>query len=347
MSTTIYDYQKWLENSDKAKKSKDGENLSSYDELENKALYNQYVKQAELKKQREDAEAQVQQQTESALRDNYIAQAQAQKKAQDALKMQGITTGVSESGLIDLYAQGAAARANILNSSNTAKNDIFSEYRNAIAESNAETNAAIAEIDAQREASDESGVTTYDNFAALLEVYQAGQLDFETLENKYNEILEKDETAFDSEEYELLETQYKQHLKDYEDTTINVTEDGFTVDEFGAFFGIDRKNSNQYKYLEQIVAATTGKNADGTDYKGKKITVGQYIIPNYGNHLDKRSYVYQYLGNGRFKKIDRDEVSVGKGRQVHEPLDIYTPEGYSYRDSDWQKFWGTTKVKKD
>lgn len=330
----IKDYQEWVKTDERARKAKEGEELSTLDEQANRTLYQQYIKQAELLNQKKEAEAQVQAQKEQSLRDNYIAQAQAQKKAEDAMKMQGIATGVSESGLIDLYAQGAAARANILNSSNSATNDIISEYRKAVAESNIETNAAIAEIDAQREASDESGVTAYDNFTALLEGYQAGQLDFETLENKYKEILEKDKTAFDSEEYELLKTQYEQHLKDYEDTTVNVYND--SIDEFGKFFGMGRENSNQHDYLENIVA----------DAKAGKIKEGQYIIPNYGKHLDKRSYVYQYLGNGRFKKIERDVISVGKGRQAHESLDVYTPEGYDYKDGGWRKFWGTTKVKK-
>ena len=146
--------------------------------------------------------------------------------------------------------------------------------------------------------------------------------------------MEKDETAFDSEEYELFKTQYEQHLKDYEDATVNVNEDG--IDEFGAFFGMGRDDSNQHEYLEAVVK----------DAKDGKIKEGQYIIPNYGKHLDKRSYVYQYLGNGRFKKIERDKVSVGKGREMHESLDVYTPEGYEYKDGGWHKFWGTTKVKK-
>ena len=72
MSVTIKDYQNWLneeKNKGKIKVAKEGETLSSFDELENKALYNQYVKEAELFNQRKEAEAQVKAQTESALRD--------------------------------------------------------------------------------------------------------------------------------------------------------------------------------------------------------------------------------------------------------------------------------------
>lgn len=194
---TIKDYQDWLEKNPQAKKAEDGKKLSTYDELENKALYQQYVKQAELLSQRQDAEAEVQAQKETALRDNYIAQAQAQKKAEDVMKMSGMTSGVSESGLIDLYAQGAAARAGIINSSNTAKNDIFSEYRQALAESNAETNAAIAEIDAQREAVEESEAETKNQAAAeqflnMLNSYvqDEGVYKTEDIEAEYKKVAE-------------------------------------------------------------------------------------------------------------------------------------------------------------
>lgn len=213
-------YQDWLKNNSKVKVPKEGEELSTYDELENKALYNQYVKQAELLNQRQDAEAQVQAQKESALRDNYIAQAQAQKKAQDTLKMQGIASGVSESGLIDLYAQGAAARAGILNSSDTAKNDIFSEYRKAIAESNIETNAAITEIDALRteegEVSDKQNAIAQISYA--LENYDNDTDDFEDLKATY----EKFSSFLDeNENYDIIQA-YQKEQKASEDASSEV-----------------------------------------------------------------------------------------------------------------------------
>lgn len=184
-NVTIKDYQDWLKNNSKAKVPKEGEELSAYDEQANRSLYQQYVKQAELLNQKNEAEAQVQAQKESALRDNYIAQAQAQKKAEDAVKMQGVATGVSESGLIDLYAQGAAARAGIINASDSAKKDIFSEYRRAIAESNAETNAALAEIDAQRKAGDEQNrLLNVSKFAEILNAYNEEGSDVDSLDLK-------------------------------------------------------------------------------------------------------------------------------------------------------------------
>lgn len=184
-NVTIKDYQDWLKNNSKAKVPKEGEELSAYDELENRRLYQQYVDGEQALKAKNEAEAKLSSQTETALRDNYIAQAQAQKKAEEAIKMSGMTSGLSESSLVDLYAKGAAARANILNSSNTAKNDIFSEYRNAIAESNAETNAALAEIDAQRKAGDEQNrLLNVSKFAELLNAYNEEGSDVDSLDLK-------------------------------------------------------------------------------------------------------------------------------------------------------------------
>ena len=335
-NVTIKDYQDWLKNNSKAKVPKKGEELSAYDEQANRTLYNQYVKQAELLNQKNEAEARVQVQKESALRDNYIAQAQAQKKAEDAVKMQGVATGVSESGLIDLYAQGAAARAGIINASDSAKNDIFSEYRRAIAESNAETNAALAEIDASREETDKANAVNA--LAYALENYNADKYDFEDLKAAY----EKYGASLDEvENYDIVQD-YQNALKDYDKATIDVNREGFDVSEFGRFFGMGREDSNQHDYLEQIVA----------DAQAGKIKKGQYIVPNLGKHLDKRSYVYQYLGNGRFKKIDREEFSLGEGflhegSQLDRNLDVYTPDGYEFKDGWWRRLWGTSKVKKD
>lgn len=184
-NVTIKDYQDWLKNNSKVKVPKEGEELSAYDELENRRLYQQYVDGEQALKAKNEAEAKLSSQTETALRDNYIAQAQAQKKAEEAIKMSGMTSGLSGSSLVDLYAKGAAARANILNSSNTAKNDIFSEYRNAIAESNAETNAALAEIDAQRKAGDEQNrLLNASKFAELLNAYNEEGSDVDSLDLK-------------------------------------------------------------------------------------------------------------------------------------------------------------------
>lgn len=189
---TIKDYQDWLKNNKKVKVPKDGEELSTYDELENKALYDQYVREAELFNQKKDAEAELQAQKETALRDHYVSQEKSQKQAQDALSMQGITSGISESGLIDLYAQGAAARAKIISANDSAKNDVLSDYRNKVAESKLETNKDIAEIDALRlakreqdkELEKEEGLATYQQ---ALEDYSSGLID----EKTYDSILEK------------------------------------------------------------------------------------------------------------------------------------------------------------
>ena len=189
---TIKDYQDWLKNNKKVKVPKDGEKLSTYDELENKALYDQYVREAELFNQKKDAEAELQAQKETALRDHYVSQEKSQKQAQDALSMQGITSGISESGLIDLYAQGAAARAKIISANDSAKNDVLADYRNKVAESKLETNKDIAEIDALRlakreqdeELEKEEGLATYQQ---ALEDYSSGLID----EKTYDSILEK------------------------------------------------------------------------------------------------------------------------------------------------------------
>lgn len=189
---TIKDYQDWLKNNKKVKVPKDGEELSTYDELENRALYNQFVREAELRAQKQNAETELQAQKETALRDNYVSQEKAQKQAQDTLSMQGITSGISESGLIDLYAQGAAARAKIISANDSAKNDVLADYRNKVAESKLTTNEAIAEIDAQRllkqeqdkELEKEKSLAAYQQ---ALEDYSSGFID----EKTYDSILEK------------------------------------------------------------------------------------------------------------------------------------------------------------
>ena len=342
----IKDIEEWLKdekNAGKVKVPKEGEKLSAYDELYNRSLYQEYLDGAQALQKKNEKDALVDKQTASALRDNYVAQEQAKRQANEAMLASGVQTGLSESSLIDLYARGAAARAGIINSSNTAKNDIFSKYQDAIATSKRETNSSLAQIETERDTY--AKANDIDQFANALSIYE-NDGDFEDLKAAYDKFggqLDK------TENYDLIQ-KYNKYAEDYDKATIDVTADDFDVSEFGRFFGIDREDSNQHDYLEQIVAATTGKNADGTDYMGERINVGQYIVPNYGKHLDKRSYVYEYLGNGKFKKVELGDIKLGqgflaKGSQVDRDLDVYTPEGYEFKDGWWNKLWGTSKVK--
>lgn len=301
-NVTIKDYQDWLKNNSKVKVPKEGEELSVYDEQANRTLYNQYVKQAELLNQKNEAEARVQAQKESALRDNYIAQAQAQKKAEDAVKMQGVATGVSESGLIDLYAQGAAARAGIINASDSAKNDIFSEYRRAIAESNAETNAALAEIDAL---SSEEGKTS-DNQNAVaqltyaLENYNNDTDDFKDLKatyEKYASYLDEDKN------YDIIQA-YQKELKASEDANAMMSAEidfenkaGIAAkgvraleDADADFFGY---NDRQYNAMMGALQEALEK---GDIKDGEIVKINLRGLDNWNN-----SFFYY---NGRFFKCD-------------------------------------------
>lgn len=336
-NVTIKDYQDWVKNNNKVKVPREGEKLSSYDELSNRTLYDQYVKEAEALSARREAENALQKQTETALRDNYIAQAQAEKKAQEAMKMQGITTGLSESSLIDLYARGAAARAGIISAADDEKRDILSKYRDAVATARSTANSSLAQIETGKDAYEKQNAV--DQFNAALTGYEGGKIDFEDLKAAH----EKFGASLDEEEnYDLIQ-KYKNYADAYDKATIDVNREGFDVSDFGRFYGMGREDSAQHDYLEQVAA----------DAKAGKIKEGQYIVPNFGKHLDKHSYVYQYLGNGRFKRVDREKVdkengiSLGKGRNGKlADLDVYTPEGYEYKNNAWQRFWGTTKVKK-
>ncbi len=192
MGLTIKDYQDWLKNNKQAKVPKEGETLSAFDEQENRALYNQYLKEAELLRQRRDAEARLSEQKASALRDNYVQQAQAQKKAEDAVKMQGMASGVSESGLIDLYAQGAATRAGIIKANDSSKNDVFSAYRQALIDSKAQTNETIANIGVKRAEKEETDLAnkktqTKATFKNMLDGVLSGTNSKDELVNYYNQ----------------------------------------------------------------------------------------------------------------------------------------------------------------
>ena len=331
----IMSSEEWMKTAKNIKKPKEGEELSAYDKLENRTLYDQYVKEASALQAKNEAEAKLSSQTETALRDNYIAQAQAQKKAEEAIKMSGMTSGLSESSLVDLYAKGAAARASILNANNDTKNEILSKYQDALASARSTANSSLAQIETERDTY--AKANDIDQFANALSIYE-NDGDFEDLKAAYDKFGgQLDET----ENYDLIQ-KYENHKKDYDKATIDVTSEDFDVSEFGDFFGMGREDSAQHDYLEQIVADIKEAKEGNED----KIKVGQYIVPNLGKHLDKRSYVYQYLGNGRIKKVEIKELSLGKGRNGDlADLDVYTPTGYEYKNNGWKRLFGTTKVK--
>lgn len=332
-SVGIKDYEQWLKNNNKVKVPKEGEKLSAYDELSNRSLYQEYVDGAQALQKKNEADALVDKQTASALRDNYVAQEQAKRQANEAMLASGVQTGLSESSLIDLYARGAQARAGIINSSNTAKKDIFSKYQDAIATSKRETNSSLAQIETEKDAYEKQNAV--DQFNAALTGYEGGEIDFEDLKAAH----EKFGASLDEKEnYDLIQ-KYKNYADAYDKATVNVLSDNFKITDFGTYNGIRNSDSKQSNYLEQLVE----------DARNGKIKEGQYVIPNYGKHTIGRSYVYQYLGNGRFKKVETDGVKLSKmfsGNSDYH-YNIYTPEGYDYKDSAWQRFWGTTKVKKD
>lgn len=333
-SVGIKDYEQWLKNNNKVKVPKEGEKLSAYDELSNRSLYQEYVDGAQALQKKNEADALVDKQTASALRDNYVAQEQALKKANEAMLASGVQTGLSESSLIDLYARGAAARAGIISAADDEKRDILSKYRDAVATARSTANSSLAQIETERDAY--AKANDIDQFTNALSIYESDG-DFEDLKAAFDKFGgQLDET----ENYDIL-NKYKQFAEKYDKATIDVNREGFDVSDFGRFYGMGREDSAQHDYLEQVAA----------DAKAGKIKEGQYIVPNFGKHLDKRSYVYQYLGNGRFKKIERDEFSLGegfahKGSQLDRDLDVYTPDGYEFKDGWWRRLWGTSKVKK-
>ena len=193
MQITIKDYEEWLKNDKKAKVAKKGESLSAFDEQENRALYNQYVNEANLYNQRIESERQLDEQKSSALRDHYVSSEKAEKKAEDIARMQGITTGASQSDLIDIYAKGAAARAAIINENNAQRNDLLSKYNQAIAESKTSTNAAIGDISVKRleeesRLKEENKKQNKSDFASYLSQYLAGTINKATLDRYYKDL---------------------------------------------------------------------------------------------------------------------------------------------------------------
>ena len=336
-SVGIKDYEQWLKNNKMSGASGTGSSGTStptaYDELKNRSLYQQYVDEAAARNTMRDQEALVDKQTASALRDNYVAHEQAKRQANEAMLASGVQTGLSESSLIDLYARGAAARADIISAADDEKRDILSKYRDAVATARSTANSSLAQIETGKDAYEKQNAV--DQFNAALTGYEDDG-DFEDLKAAFDKFGGQ---LDEKENYDIIQ-KYQNYAKDYDKATIDVNREGFDVSDFGRFYGMGREDSAQHDYLEQIAA----------DAKAGKIKEGQYIVPNYGKHLDKRSYVYQYLGNGRFKKIERDEFSLGegfahKGSQLDRDLDVYTPDGYEFKDGWWRRLWGTTKVK--
>lgn len=329
-SVGIKDYEQWLKNNNKVKIPKEGEKLSAYDELSNRTLYDQYVKEADALSARREAENTLQKQTETALRDNYVAQEQAKRQANEAMLASGVQTGLSESSLVDLYARGAAARAGIISAADEKKNDIFSDYRSALAKAKSDANSSLAQIETERDVYEKQN--DVEQFRNALSVYEDDG-DFEDLKAAFDKFGGQ---LDEKENYDIIQ-KYQNYAKDYDKSTVNVLSDNFKITDFGTYNGIRNSDSKQSNYLEQVVE----------DARNGKIKEGQYIIPNYGKHTIGRSYVYQYLGNGRFKKVETDGVKLSKmfsGNSDYH-YNIYTPEGYDYNDSAWQRFWGTTKVK--
>ncbi len=321
---TIKDYQEWLKNNNKVKVAKEGEKLSTFDELENKALYNQYVEEAKLFNQRQQAESLLEKQKAAQLRDHYVAQENAQKQAQDTLKMQGITSGVSESGLIDLYAQGAAARSKIISDNDSAKNDIFSDYRSRLAELQTDTNTSIANIDAQRIRREEQEaevnrlkeeqdaeikrLNAVSQFSNLLDKYneEGNDMDFEEIRSAYE--------AFspyldEVENYDIIDT-YKKHLKDEEDAqAVQASKNALadagvkTSDDTRSFNTIDKGYLGVSEDREKAIKRELNSALENGNIKeGETIIVA--ISKDLGKvtyYKDGRFYQGSTVGDGLFK----------------------------------------------
>lgn len=351
---TIKDYQDWLKNNKKVKVPKDGEELSTYDELENKALYDQYVREAELFNQKKDAEAELQAQKETALRDHYVSQEKSQKQAQDALSMQGITSGISESGLIDLYAQGAAARAKIISANDSAKNDVLSDYRNKVAESKLETNKDIAEIDAlrlaKREQDEEKQVqeneitkqNAVNQFANLLNSYgeEDSDIDFEEVRSAYETF---SPYLDELDNYDIIST-YKKYAKDADeaarrktiplssdDYDVNINSAKFTSKAFGDFYETGEDGTKQEKLVEAYI----------NDVKDGKVEIGQVCVFNYGvakgaavRAKNSNRGAYIYLGDGAFRQISDKEL-----KTAWEQGKVYIPNGYKKYNDVQMTLW--------
>lgn len=94
---------------------------------------------------------------------------------------------------------------------------------------------------------------------------------------------------------------------------VNIYSSSFNAKEFGEFYGSNKENSGQSKYINKVVE----------DAKSGKIKVGQIVVANCGLSWDDVGG-YLYLGNGKFKKLNTSYVA--DNREL-----IYEPEGYKKR----------------
>ena len=94
---------------------------------------------------------------------------------------------------------------------------------------------------------------------------------------------------------------------------IDVNEDS-AVKKFGSFLGSGNKNSKQSKYINTIIE----------DAKQDKITKGQKVIVNFGE-TGRGTYVYEYIGNGKFINTGKSHV------YLKDKEEVYEPEGYVAR----------------
>lgn len=355
---TIKDYQDWLKNNKSVKVAKEGEELSKYDEQKNRALYQEYLNEAQLYNDKKTKEALIDQNKRDALRDNYIVQAQAQKNAGDVMKAAKMTTGLSESSLVDLYARGAQARADIMKQSAAKKVDLLSKYNQSIVDVKASTNSKFAEIDALRYQDEEAKKADKDatdklyassHFADLLTKFNNDEIDFEELQGAYETL----GVHFDDiENYDII-NEYQKHAKDAEFAKkakeiplkdegydVNVWSADYKSDAFGKYLDTGKTDSKQEKYIEAIVE----------DAKNGKIPVGAIITANYGYNdgTYEAGKLYKYIGDGKFKIISTNNPYTGAFEDTLYDFteDLYVPDGYEYIDNGWDKFWGTRRVVK-
>lgn len=285
---TIKDYQDWLKNNKSVKVAKEGEELSKYDEQKNRALYQEYLNEAQLYNDKKTQEALIDQNKRDALRDNYIAQAQAQKNAGDVMKAAKMTTGLSESSLVDLYARGAQARADIMKQSAAQKVDLLSKYNQGIADVKASTNSKFAEIDAlryqdeeakkaeeeakkaEKDATDKLYASTH--FADLLTKFNNDEIDFEELQGAYETL----GAHFDDvENYDII-NEYKKHLKDNEDVeAIQASKDAL-ADE-GVKASDDVRSLDSIDTIDKGYLGVTDDRLDGIKKELKQAIQNGYI----------------------------------------------------------------------
>lgn len=186
--TTFKDYDDFIKNSTKTKKAKEGKSLSTYDNQYNRALWDQYVKEAALLEQKNTVLSENEQDKDVALREEAILteKAKAYLGKQSAL-LGNSNSGVAQSNIVDMYVNAANNRAQIANTYDTKKSDILLKYDEAINDVALDTNKSLFDIetaaDAQRESDRveaasslttrleeyEQGLTTYDDFLASYE----------------------------------------------------------------------------------------------------------------------------------------------------------------------------------